>query len=513
MGSEIQNERNRQAQELRDLQDTYRKKKQQLEQEGEANLARAREQNQKELATENQNNSAAINHVRSATKDIVDQMREEAERKITYERKNLAGRQASTVDNAEQQLSQLRETYSHKKNDLRDAVEDTKRKEELARKAETSVTQQIQNEQMQRRNEITQTVRDDLAHFHKQVQQEKANLNRQSKQEIMQTQEENAAHIGQLKSEHKNIYDKQRKWGQSQLEQQRSDHDVRYETQRKQFLKEQTDMKNRAFFAIDKERKTHEQQFNEMVHKDIEEVERERAKGNQSMEETRNYYATEVERTHRRGDAAIREQQEIFKAKSELVEREELDETNKMKAMHEDQMKQRQSVFEKKAAENEIFYKEALVSQNKEFQEAHKKNQENFTNSLRAQKEAFAQGVLQEKREVMKNLGKHHDRLADPFYQIQYTGTTLDETPDHYIIKAAVPEHEKDNVKLFVKNGIAVVQGQRNFADEVKTEDVKMATNSYQTFRQEIPLSHPVREKYATRHWNDGVLVLKIPKA
>ena len=80
-----------------------------------------------------------------------------------------------------------------------------------------------------------------------------------------------------------------------------------------------------------------------------------------------------------------------------------------------------------------------------------------------------AYGVLQEKREVMKNLGRHRDRLSDPFYQIQNAETSLTESDTHYIVQTKVPEHEKDNVKLFVRDAKVVVQGNRNFADDVKT--------------------------------------------
>ena len=121
--------------------------------------------------------------------------------------------------------------------------------------------------------------------------------------------------------------------------------------------------------------------------------------------------------------------------------------------------------------------------------------------------------MLQEKAEVIKSIGKHRERLADPFYQIRHAEATLKETDDHYIVEAKVPEHEKDNVKLWVKDDKVVVQGNRMFADNVAAEDVKLETNSYQTFRQEIPLSHPVREKFATRVWENGVLKLKVPKA
>jgi HSP20 family protein len=89
----------------------------------------------------------------------------------------------------------------------------------------------------------------------------------------------------------------------------------------------------------------------------------------------------------------------------------------------------------------------------------------------------------------------------------------LSENDKQYVITANVPEHEKDNVKVVVKDDKVVVKGHRRFQDHLDENGKKISTESYQTFHEEIPLSHPVREKYARSSWNDGVLTVVIPKA
>jgi HSP20 family molecular chaperone IbpA len=106
-----------------------------------------------------------------------------------------------------------------------------------------------------------------------------------------------------------------------------------------------------------------------------------------------------------------------------------------------------------------------------------------------------------------------HELRNDPFYQLNGAQAQVTETDNHYIIQAEVPEHEKDNVKIFVHDDKAVIQGHRKFNDDIQDPEGRLTTNSFQTFRQEIPLDHPVREKFAHRSYENGILTLKIPKA
>ncbi|NJM10078.1 MAG: hypothetical protein HC883_04105, partial [Bdellovibrionaceae bacterium] len=62
--SEIQNDKSRQAQELRELQESYRKRKQSIEEEGEADLNRVRQENREQIQKESRTGAAVVSHVR-----------------------------------------------------------------------------------------------------------------------------------------------------------------------------------------------------------------------------------------------------------------------------------------------------------------------------------------------------------------------------------------------------------------------------------------------------------------
>jgi len=96
---------------------------------------------------------------------------------------------------------------------------------------------------------------------------------------------------------------------------------------------------------------------------------------------------------------------------------------------------------------------------------------------------------------------------------VKKTDFHLNESEGMYEMKVSIPEKEKDNIKVIVHENKVIVQGQRRFEDKIEQPDNKLSTSSFQSYRQEIPLEHPVLEKYAVHDWKDGILTLKIPKA
>ena len=114
---------------------------------------------------------------------------------------------------------------------------------------------------------------------------------------------------------------------------------------------------------------------------------------------------------------------------------------------------------------------------------------------------------------MTQDVGKYNSKNSDPFYRISEPKAELSEHGDFYYVHANVPEHEKDNVHVIVHENKVIVAGDRRFEDQVEDQEGKVATHNYQTYRQEIPLEHPVREKFAQSSYENGILTVKIPKA
>jgi HSP20 family molecular chaperone IbpA len=136
-----------------------------------------------------------------------------------------------------------------------------------------------------------------------------------------------------------------------------------------------------------------------------------------------------------------------------------------------------------------------------------------FTEQVRPQKELLQNSLAQEKRQVIEDVGKYNSKNGDPFYRLAEPKAQIKDTGDHYVIETKIPEHEKDNVKVIVHGDKVIVQGQRRFEDEVDDKDSHIATHNFQSYRQEIPLEHPVREKFIQKNYENGMLKIRIPKA
>ena len=243
------------------------------------------------------------------------------------------------------------------------------------------------------------------------------------------------------------------------------------------------------------------------------EIEGARNKGTKDLDKMRLYYDKNLKKIHRAGEEKIQIGEEDMQHKLDVLDKESKAKLEQMKAAHHEEMEHNEELYKKEEVLGQNFYKDSLLQQRKGYEIAYRKNIKDFEDTVRAQREILGDTLARQKKSVTQNLGKYNNRSADPFYRISEPQANLRETDAHYFVQAQIPEHEKDNVHVIVHPDKVVVAGNRRFEDEVDDESGKMATHSYQTYRQEIPLEHPVREKYAQTSYENGVLTVKIPKA
>lgn len=101
---------------------------------------------------------------------------------------------------------------------------------------------------------------------------------------------------------------------------------------------------------------------------------------------------------------------------------------------------------------------------------------------------------------------------TDNFYRVQNRGSRLSEGPGYYIIEAYAPEHEKDNLRVSIQRGKAVITGQRKFGDEAQDGNKTMSTKNYQSFREEFKFDRPVSGDGMTRERIGDFVRFSIPK-
>lgn len=89
----------------------------------------------------------------------------------------------------------------------------------------------------------------------------------------------------------------------------------------------------------------------------------------------------------------------------------------------------------------------------------------------------------------------------------------IKETPEEYVIKAELPELNKEEVKVHVKDGLLTISGERKLEKEEKGKKFHRIERSYGSFLRSFTLPEDVDEKKLVANYKDGVLDVHLPKS
>lgn len=87
------------------------------------------------------------------------------------------------------------------------------------------------------------------------------------------------------------------------------------------------------------------------------------------------------------------------------------------------------------------------------------------------------------------------------------------EDDKEYLIKAELPEIEKDGIKLTVENGALVLSGERKLEKEEKTKKYHRIERAYGSFVRSFSLPDDADAEKVKAEFKDGVLKVHIGKS
>src|SRR5688572_3273643 len=92
---------------------------------------------------------------------------------------------------------------------------------------------------------------------------------------------------------------------------------------------------------------------------------------------------------------------------------------------------------------------------------------------------------------------------------------TVDITEDsqEFLIKAEIPEVDRNDVKVTVENSVLTIQGQRKQVKEEKDRRFHRVERSYGTFVRSFALPENVAEENLRAEFKDGLLLVHLPKS
>ncbi len=88
----------------------------------------------------------------------------------------------------------------------------------------------------------------------------------------------------------------------------------------------------------------------------------------------------------------------------------------------------------------------------------------------------------------------------------------ISETKTHYVIKAQLPDVEKEDVHVAVENGVLTISGERRFEKEEETETTHRIESMYGKFARSFTLPSDADEAAISAKSRNGMLKVRIPK-
>ena len=89
----------------------------------------------------------------------------------------------------------------------------------------------------------------------------------------------------------------------------------------------------------------------------------------------------------------------------------------------------------------------------------------------------------------------------------------ITEDDKEYLIKAELPEVQKENVKLAVHDDVLTMTGERKYEKEETNKKVHRIERAYGSFTRNFMLPEDADEGKVTADFKDGVLKVHVPKS
>ncbi len=95
----------------------------------------------------------------------------------------------------------------------------------------------------------------------------------------------------------------------------------------------------------------------------------------------------------------------------------------------------------------------------------------------------------------------------------QYPAINVHETPDAFILTAELPATAPEDLELTIANGVLTLSGHRHDEAAVSEDRYRRQERPRGTWQRTLPVPERVQENNLTADFNNGVLLVHLPKA
>jgi HSP20 family protein len=130
---------------------------------------------------------------------------------------------------------------------------------------------------------------------------------------------------------------------------------------------------------------------------------------------------------------------------------------------------------------------------------------------------SFSLGIeeLGEKFNRMLARWPHHEHGVRESFGVAEWSPVVDisETDAEYLIKAEIPEVDRNDVKVTVQDGVLTIRGERKQEKEEKGKRFHRIERSYGSFARSFTLPENVEDAKLKAEFKEGVLLVHLPKS
>ncbi len=498
--------------ELADLAESYRRKRQEIVEQNEEAIKSLKSEYREKQANERESGEAAVNHIRKEVRSRIETARNNEAEALEGENKQETAQIKSMRSHNLSEEEALKTQRDNQDKFYTDAIAKARQEKARALGQEYEQTKTFQAGQAVRRSEIQKSTTQELSELQQKVALEKAKTVASNRSEMNTIDHEHREQLSKSQEDFKNKIENERTRTFSTIQHQRDTTEKAFESETQKQSQMINNMRAKLSEEYKKTRTDGEQKIEVQRKTDDKVLNAEVNRGTQELDITRQRYDAEIKDVHARGRGEVDLRKNDYTQQLKKEDNYYQGEIKKRNTDHEVGLQKNEELYRQKLIEQGDLNNKAMKNQTEEYQKSFNINEKANQHSLHEQHDRFVDSAIKQKSNLIERFGKYEDAKDDPFYKMHEFETRISENDNFYVVKTKVPAHEKHNVDVIVKNDRVVVSGQREFAEKVDKEGRKVATNTVESFREEIPLKHPTIAKAVDKRYEDGAIVVKVPK-
>jgi HSP20 family molecular chaperone IbpA len=493
--------------------ESSRQQAQEARDEGEQTLARVRGEYQKKAADERRSGEATINHIRRSNEEQLDALRSSLEDRKMQETENsnrtyanLKHKTSSQKEGMEQELSNARETHEHNVAQVQD------RDQQAMHQSQTKLRDFVQT-QNALKSKIQKENNDEIRQVQTSGNEKLTQVKRSTGEELTQAERDHQKKIAELGQENLAVVNKAHMESAKQIALIRKDNETKINQERKTANQLLSDLHAKEKSESGKQRELTEIEITALRKEHADKIRQMQSKAARDETELGAIHTEEIQKIITRGEAEKRTQEMHYD--QQLKEQKHLKEVELKKTKEDLQVgiaQAEQESHDKMKLEIDTL-ENNLKQKRLDFKQRYETDEKANKQSIDNQKDVYLKALYKQKEKQNAHLGVETARESDPFYRMQSFDGHLEDNPTSYVLRAKVAPHEKANLQVHVEKDKVTLAASRSYQDKFKDDDSKIATNSFQTYRQEFKFDEPVHaDRIVKRVESDGQVTVTIPK-